>query len=65
MPDIPENYLNVTYRLWAENGVTKLTVTQDGFESAGEGQKRYQEVYNNGEGWNQILVQIKELVEST
>ena len=64
MPDIPENYLTVTYKLWAENGLTKLTVLQDGFEGAAGGQKRYQEVYNNGEGWNPILVQIKELVES-
>ena len=65
MADIPENYLNVTYKLCAENGLTKLNITQDGFEGAAEGEKRYQEVYNNGEGWNPILVQIKALVETT
>jgi uncharacterized protein YndB with AHSA1/START domain len=63
MPDIHENYLNVTYSLSAQNAQTILTVTQDGFETAADGKKRYQDVYNNGEGWNPILVQIKQLVE--
>jgi hypothetical protein len=44
-------------------GMTTLTVTQDGFEGAAEGQKRYEDVANKGEGWNPILVQIKALVE--
>lgn len=63
MEDIPENYLNVTYTLVEQNGVTTLTVTQDGFEGAADGEKRYQDVYNKGEGWNPILVEIKKLVE--
>jgi len=63
MPDIPENYLNVTYKLSEQAGQTQLTVLQDGFEQASDGQKRYNEVYNNGEGWNPVLVKIKELVE--
>ena len=63
-PDIPENYLNVTYALEGENGGTKLTVTQDGFEGAAESEKRYKDVSNNGEGWNPILVQIKEIAEN-
>ena len=63
-PDIPENYLNVTYELLNEEGKTKLVVTQDGFETAAEGEKRYKDVYNNGEGWNPILTQIKEVAES-
>jgi uncharacterized protein YndB with AHSA1/START domain len=63
MPDIPENYLNVTYQLAEADGKTVFTVTQDGFEQAADGQKRYKETYNNGEGWNPILVQIKKLVE--
>lgn len=62
-PDIPENYLNVTYDLKESNGQTVLTVTQDGFENAAEGEKRYTETYNNGEGWNPILVEIKKIVE--
>ena len=64
IPDVPENYLNVTYQLLDNNGKTNLTVVQDGFESAAEGEKRYKEVYNNGEGWNPILIQIKQLAES-
>ena len=39
MADIPENNLIVTYRLCAENGLTKLTVIQDGFEGAAARQK--------------------------
>ncbi|HKC68968.1 MAG TPA: SRPBCC domain-containing protein, partial [Bacteroidia bacterium] len=62
-PDTPENYLNVTYQLAEHNGKTTLTVLQDGFEGAAEGEKRYKDVANNGEGWNPILVQIKKLVE--
>ena len=64
MADIPENYLNVTYRLEEQNGQTNLTVFQDGFEGAADGDKRYKDVQNNGEGWNPILVEIKKLVES-
>lgn len=62
--DIPENYLNVTYLLSPKEGGTLLTVVQDGFEHAAEGEKRYNDVYNNGEGWNPILAQIKQLVET-
>ena len=62
-PDIPENYLNVTYTLKEKEGSTELTVTQDGFENAAEGEKRYKDVYNNGEGWQPILVQIKQIAE--
>lgn len=63
-PDIPENYLNVTYELVEQNGITTLSVTQDGFETAAEGEKRFKDVQNNGEGWNPILVQIKSIAES-
>ena len=38
-PDIPENYLNVTYELLEQDGKTKLLVTQDGFETAAQGEK--------------------------
>jgi uncharacterized protein YndB with AHSA1/START domain len=64
MEDIPENYLNVTYQLEEQEGKTTLTVLQDGFENAADGEKRYKDTYNNGEGWNPILVQIKKLVEA-
>ena len=63
MEDKPENYLTVTYFLAPENGRTKLTVTQGDYNTVAEGERRYQEAYNNGEGWNPILVQIKEVTE--
>jgi uncharacterized protein YndB with AHSA1/START domain len=63
MPDIPENYLTVTYRLTEEGGATLLTVTQGNYATVAEGQRRYKEAYNNGEGWNPILIAIKNLAE--
>ncbi len=61
--DISENYLTVTYELTTENGQTLLTITQGDYAKVAEGEKRYKEAFNNGEGWNPILVQIKDLVE--
>lgn len=63
IPDIPENYLTVTYQLEEKNGDTLLTVSQGDFSKVAEGEKRYAETYNGGEGWNPILVQIKALLE--
>lgn len=62
--DVPENYLTVTYELVEERGQTHLTVKQGDYSTVAEGERRYQEAYNNGEGWRPILIQIKELVES-
>jgi uncharacterized protein YndB with AHSA1/START domain len=61
--DVSENYLTVTYDLKPENGHTVLTVTQGDYSKVAEGERRYNEAWNNGEGWNPILVQIKALVE--
>jgi uncharacterized protein YndB with AHSA1/START domain len=61
--DIPENYLTVTYRLSEENGITTFTVMQGDYATVADGEKRYAEAYNGGEGWNPILVEIKKLVE--
>jgi uncharacterized protein YndB with AHSA1/START domain len=63
MEDIPSNYLDVEYFLSIVNGSIQLVVTQSGFEDAADGIKRYNEVYNNGEGWNPILEQIKSISE--
>ncbi len=57
--DIPENYLTVTYTLTAGNGQTVLTVTQGDYATVADGERRYKESYNNGEGWNPILVEKK------
>lgn len=62
--DIPENYVTVTYELTETDGQTQFIVTQGDYNTVADGERRYQEVYNGGEGWNPILVQIKELVES-
>ncbi len=61
--DIPANYLNVTYLLEESNGETQLTVEQGDYLTVAEGERRYQESYNKGDGWIPILIQIKALVE--
>lgn len=65
IPDIPENYLTVTYDLKVQNGQTIFTVTQGDYSTVADGERRYKEAYSNGEGWNPILVEIKKLVEGT
>ena len=64
MKDSPENYLTVTYNLKEENGVIVLTVTQGDYNKVLEGESRYKEAYNNGEGWNPILIEIKKIAEA-
>jgi uncharacterized protein YndB with AHSA1/START domain len=63
LKDIPENYLSVSYELSVLNSQTKLVVTQGDYNRVGDGEKRYQESYNGGEGWNPLLVQIKRIAE--
>ena len=64
MDDIPENYLTVTYDLAEEGSGTWLTVTQGDYSKVADGERRYDEAYNGGEGWNPILVKIKGQVEA-
>ena len=61
--DKAENYLTVTYDLKVEKGKTILTVTQGDYSVVADGDRRYKESYNGGEGWNPILTEIKKLVE--
>ncbi len=61
--DIPENYLTVTYDLLEHDGKTILNVSQGDFSKVGDGDKRYNDVYNGGDGWNPVLIKIKELIE--
>jgi uncharacterized protein YndB with AHSA1/START domain len=63
MPDLPENYLTVTYSLNEQGGSTVLTVTQGDYSTVAEGERRYKDASNDGEGWNPILTEIKKLVE--
>jgi uncharacterized protein YndB with AHSA1/START domain len=64
IPDIPQNYLTVTYTLKFENGQTILSVTQGDYLKVADGERRYNDSYNKGEGWNPILKEIKKLAES-
>jgi uncharacterized protein YndB with AHSA1/START domain len=61
--DLPENYVIVTYSLTEKDGSTLLEVTQGDFSMVADGEKRYKETYNNGEGWDPVLTEIKKLVE--
>ena len=61
--DKAENYLTVTYSLSEKSGKTTFTVTQGDYSKIAEGERRYAEAYNNGEGWNPIVLQIKQLAE--
>lgn len=65
IPDIPENYLIVTYSLTENNGETVLTVTQGDYSKVADGERRYQEAFNGGEGWNPVLKEIKQLAEGS
>jgi uncharacterized protein YndB with AHSA1/START domain len=62
--DVSENYLTVTYSLSFEKGKTTLTVTQGDYATVAEGERRYKEAFNNGEGWNPIIQEIKKMVET-
>jgi uncharacterized protein YndB with AHSA1/START domain len=62
--DKAENYLTVTYDLTASNGQTTLVVTQGDYSLVAEGERRYQEANNGGEGWNPILQEIKKIAET-
>ena len=61
--DVSENYLTVTYLLVEENGQTVFTVTQGDYAKVAEGERRYKEANNGGEGWNPILAEIKKVAE--
>lgn len=61
--DRAENYVSVTYDLTVEKGQTIFKVTQGDFSKVADGERRYQDAFNGGEGWNPILQAIKKLVE--
>ena len=62
IPDVPENYLIVTYELSEHGGQTRLAVSQGDYNSVAQGAKRYEETMAGG-GWTPLLVQIKALLE--
>ncbi|HWK03283.1 MAG TPA: SRPBCC domain-containing protein [Puia sp.] len=63
IPDLPANYLTVTYDLTPQGDQTLLTVSQGDYSTVADGDQRYQETIAGG-GWTPILVQIKELLET-
>jgi len=59
-----ENHLQVNYYVEAINeNESRLTITQYGFETVENGEKRYQEIYNDGKGWESIVQHIKVIAE--
>ena len=62
VPDLPENYLNVTYTLSEENGETNLIIRQGDYSKVSDGEKRYNETVQGG-GWSPILIEIKKIFE--
>ncbi len=58
--DIPENYLTVKYVITPLEKGCKLEIIQTGFETAAQGEKRYNDV---AEGWKMTLPQLKKVAE--
>jgi uncharacterized protein YndB with AHSA1/START domain len=63
VPDLPENYLTVTYELKEEGDATLLTATQGDYSIVADGDNRYKHTIDGG-GWSPILDAVKALVES-
>jgi uncharacterized protein YndB with AHSA1/START domain len=61
LPDIPENYLTVTYRLNKKGNQTILTVIQGDFAAVTEGPDRFEEAEK---GWEATLPEIKRVAET-
>jgi uncharacterized protein YndB with AHSA1/START domain len=55
-PDAPENYQTVRYELSAENGRTRLTVTQDNNPTQ-------KDADHSAQNWNMVLEGMKKLLE--
>ena len=56
LPDTPENYNTVRYELSAEDGETKLTITQDNNATQ-------EEAKHSEQNWNTALDKLKESIE--
>lgn len=63
IPDLPENYLTVSYDLELTAEGVRFTVKQGDYNTVAEGAKRYAESYNGGLGWQPILEEIKKWAE--
>lgn len=57
--DIPENYVNLTYKLKQVEGGTQLTLEQGDFSNVAQGQSRYDDTVK---GWDMVLLLMKEVI---
>ena len=60
IPDVPENYLRVTYELHPKDNGTLLVITQGDFARVANGEKRYQDSIS---GWDYAIQGLKRIVE--
>jgi uncharacterized protein YndB with AHSA1/START domain len=60
IPDVPENYLTVTFELEENKYSTILTVKQGNFATVEKGKERYKDSEGS---WDTLLQKIKELIE--
>ncbi len=56
--NLPERSITTTYTLEEENGGTRFTVTETGFESLSE-EARRERLDQNGKGWESVLKNLK------
>jgi uncharacterized protein YndB with AHSA1/START domain len=56
LPDVPENYQTVRYELAAENGGTRLTITQDNNATQ-------EDANHSAQNWNMVLEGMKKVIE--
>lgn len=55
MPDISENYVNLTYEIQAHENGTLLTIIQGDFAGTEDGKKRYEE---SKAGWQDVVIPL-------
>jgi uncharacterized protein YndB with AHSA1/START domain len=56
--NLPERSITTTYTLEEENGGTRFTVTETGFEALSE-DARKERLKQNGKGWERVLENLK------
>ncbi len=61
IPDLPENYLTMTYQLTETPSGSRLDITQGDFSTVADGQRRYE---HSLEGDDAVLIGIKKAAEA-
>jgi len=61
LPDIPENYLQVSYDLKPKGDQVLLTISQGDFSQVAEGEERFKD---SEQGWEATLPEIKRIAET-